>query len=96
MPARLEKSGKTSRKKTGAKKASGKRTLIAPKGDKRYVRRDAQGRFTESDDQGRSLSRDVKQHAKKEAKSGYGDQGDQPQRKSAATKKTSSPKSRKK
>ena len=53
-----------------------KRELIAPKGDKRYVRRDQRGRFNESDDVGRSLSRDVRKHAKAKAKSGQGDRGD--------------------
>ena len=53
-----------------------KRELIAPKGDKRYVRRDERGRFEESDDTGRSLARDVRQHAKTKAKSGQGDRGD--------------------
>jgi hypothetical protein len=53
-----------------------KRELIAPKGDKRYVRRDTKGRFNESDDAGRSLARDVRQRAKTKAKSGQGDRGD--------------------
>lgn len=53
-----------------------KRELIAPKGDKRYVRRDEQGQFKESDDVGRSLSRDVQQRAKSKATSGQGDRGD--------------------
>jgi hypothetical protein len=53
-----------------------KRELIAPKGDKRYVRRDERGRFQESDDVGRSLASDVRQHAKTKAKSGQGDRGD--------------------
>jgi hypothetical protein len=53
-----------------------KRELIAPKGDKRYVRRDKRGRFDESDDAGRSLSRDVRKHAKTRTKSGQGDRGD--------------------
>lgn len=61
-------------------KSSGKRTLIAPKGDKRYIKRDEKGRFKQSDDQGKSLSRDVKQTAKKKVKPGYGDQGDQPKK----------------
>ena len=43
---------------TTTKKSSDKRTLIAPNGDKRYVKRDAQGRFKESDDVSRSLSAD--------------------------------------
>lgn len=45
--------------------------------DKRYVRRDAQGRFDESDDQGKSLSQDRKRAAKTVAKKGQGDKGDQ-------------------
>jgi hypothetical protein len=53
-----------------------KRELIAPKGDKRFVRRDERGRFEESDDAGRSLALDVRQHAKTKAKSGQGDRGD--------------------
>jgi hypothetical protein len=54
-----------------------KRELIEPhKGDKRYVRRDASGRFKESDDVGRSLTQDRRQHAKHEAKHGEGDRGD--------------------
>jgi hypothetical protein len=44
---------------------------------KRYVRRDAEGGFKESNDQGRSLARDVQQHAKTIVKSGQGDRGDQ-------------------
>lgn len=56
---------------------SGKRELIEPhKGDKRYVRRGAKGRFTESDDVGRSLSQDRRRKAKTAAKSGQGDKGD--------------------
>ena len=69
---------KTARKaaKT-AKKSSAKRELIAPKGDKRLVRRDAKGRIKESDDLGRSLAADVRKPAKKAVKSGQGDKGDQ-------------------
>jgi hypothetical protein len=58
-------------------KSTGKRETIAPNGDKRFVKRDAKGQFKESDDAGRSLSRDRKQHAKRTVKPGYGDQGDQ-------------------
>ncbi|HEY3038590.1 MAG TPA: hypothetical protein VGJ66_07620 [Pyrinomonadaceae bacterium] len=60
-------------KKTG----TGKRELLDTGTDKRYVRRDSKGQFKESDDQGRSLSRDVKQEAKTKVKSGQGDRGDQ-------------------
>lgn len=55
---------------------AGKRELISPNGDKRYVRRDAQGRFTESDDVSRSLSQDRKRSAKSDTKPGQGDRGD--------------------
>jgi hypothetical protein len=54
-----------------------KRELIEPhKGDKRYVRRNAKGRFKESDDVGRSLSQDRRRKAKTIAKPGQGDRGD--------------------
>ncbi len=52
------------------------RELIAPNGDKRLVRRDAKGRFSESDDLGRSLSQDVRKQAKTTVKAGQGDRGD--------------------
>ncbi|HEX2781453.1 MAG TPA: hypothetical protein VHM30_18260 [Gemmatimonadaceae bacterium] len=54
------------------------RELIEPnEDDKRYVRRDEQGRFTESQDEvGRSLSQDRKREAKTESKRGQGDKGD--------------------
>ena len=55
----------------------GKRELIEPrKGDKRFVRRDAQGRFAEVEDVGRSLTHDRKRQAKNVSKPGYGDRGD--------------------
>lgn len=53
-----------------------KRELIAPRGDKRYVKRDAQGKFKESDDVSKSLSQDRKRVAKTTTKPGYGDRGD--------------------
>jgi hypothetical protein len=52
-----------------------KRELIEPKGDKRYVRRDTEGRFKESDDVGRSLA-DRRKKAKTVTKPGHGDKGD--------------------
>jgi hypothetical protein len=58
------------------------RELISPNGDKRLVRRDSKGRFAQSDDLGRSLSRDVRQHAKTESKPGQGDRGDRGDQKS--------------
>jgi hypothetical protein len=53
-----------------------KRELISPNGDKRLVRRDEQGRFSESDDLGRSLAQDVKRRARTQVGSGQGDRGD--------------------
>jgi hypothetical protein len=67
---------KTTRKRTPRRRASATRTLIKPKGDARFVRRDAKGRIKESDDMGRSLKRDRASKAKKKVKTGYGDRGD--------------------
>lgn len=54
-----------------------KRELIEPHaGDKRYVRRDEQGRIKESSDVGKSLAQDVRKDAKTTAKKGQGDRGD--------------------
>ena len=53
-----------------------KREKITPNGDARFVRRDDKGRFSESDDVGRSLALDRRQEAKTETKSGHGDKGD--------------------
>jgi hypothetical protein len=55
-----------------------KRELIEPNpGDKRYVRRDEQGRFTTAQvDVGRSLARDNDQRANKTVPPGQGDKGD--------------------
>lgn len=55
---------------------SSKRELIDTGTDKRYVRRDDAGKFEEGDDQGRSLSADVRQHAKSEKPMSQGDKGD--------------------
>lgn len=57
-----------------------KRELIAPKGDKRYVRRDRKGRFGETDDVSGSFSQDVRRRAKTKAKRGEGDRGDRKSR----------------
>lgn len=53
-----------------------KRELINTGTDKRYVRRDEDGKFKESVDVGKSLSADKRHKAKKEAKPGEGDRGD--------------------
>jgi hypothetical protein len=62
-----------------------KRELIDTGTDKRYVRRNERGTsFVESDDVGRSLAADRRQHAKTKVKAGYGDKGDQPRRRTKA------------
>ena len=53
------------------------RELIDTGTDKRYVRRDEEGRFKESVDVGRSLAADRRQHAAHKAKKGEGDRGEQ-------------------
>jgi len=58
------------------KKHSSERELIDTGRDKRYVRRDEKGQFKESDDVGRSLAADRRQHSKTKAKKGQGDRGD--------------------
>ena len=59
------------------KSGAAKRELIDTGRDKRYVRRDEKGQFDEVDEQGRSLSQDVKRKAKTKVQSGQGDKGDQ-------------------
>jgi hypothetical protein len=58
------------------------RQLIEPhKGDKRYVRRDAEGHFTDRQvDVGRSLAVDRRSKSKTVAKKGEGDRADQKRR----------------
>jgi hypothetical protein len=58
------------------RRTSSKRELINTGTDKRYVRRDAQGQFKESDDVSRSLSADRRKKAKTKTKPGQGDRGD--------------------
>jgi hypothetical protein len=57
--------------------AASKRELIDTGKDKRYVRRDGEGKFKESDDVGRSLAKDVRKKAKTKVPAGQGDRGDQ-------------------
>ena len=75
-------------KSAASKKSTEKRELTEPNGDKRYTKRNTDGTFKESDDVSKSLSKDVTKHAKKTVSPGYGDQGDQPQKKTAAKKST--------
>jgi hypothetical protein len=59
-----------------SKRGSNDREQIDTGTDKRYVRRDDQGKFKESDDVGRSLSADRRHDAEHETKKGQGDRGD--------------------
>lgn len=52
------------------------RELIDTGTDKRYVRRDEEGQFKESDDVGRSHAHDQKRHSSTKPKKGDGDKGD--------------------
>ena len=56
--------------------ADGKRELIDTGTDKRYVRRDEEGRFKESVDVGKSHAADQRQHSSNKSKPGHGDKGD--------------------
>ena len=53
------------------------RELVDTGNDKRFVRRDASGRFDEVSDVGRSITQDRKQKAKNKVPPGQGDRGDQ-------------------
>ncbi|MDQ3078694.1 MAG: hypothetical protein M3R03_01685 [Pseudomonadota bacterium] len=52
------------------------RELIDTGTDKRYVRRDEDGKFKESDDVGLSSAADQKRDSKTKPKQGEGDKGD--------------------
>ena len=53
-----------------------KRELIDTGTDKRFVRRDEEGKFKESDDVGKSLAADQRQHSSTKPARGQGDKGD--------------------
>jgi hypothetical protein len=59
-----------------------KRELIDTGTDKRFLRRDDQGRFDEEADVGRSLTQDRRKHAETVVEPGQGDRGDQKRRRS--------------
>lgn len=67
---------KAATKKTRGRQRAAKRELINTGSDKRYVRRESRGRFSESDDVGRSLAADRRRKAKTKVRSGQGDRGD--------------------
>lgn len=78
---------KSTRKRTSIKQSrpAGKRDLVRRPKASAYAKRTARGRFTEMDDVGRSQKADKRRKAKKTARSGYGDQGDQRPRTSRRT-----------
>jgi hypothetical protein len=54
-----------------------KRELVEPnEGDKRYIRRDKDGRIDQSVDLNKSLSQDDQHNSKKTSQAGQGDKGD--------------------
>lgn len=55
---------------------AGKRELIDTGNDKRYLRRDEQGRFDEVEDKGRADAQDRRREAKGTSTRGQGDRGD--------------------
>jgi len=71
---------KTSTTKKSTKQKVAKRELIDTGTSKRYTRRNENGQFAETDEQGRSLSQDRRRKAKKTVKSGRGDRGDRQRR----------------
>ena len=58
------------------KKASSRELIEPKKGDKRYVRRKADGTFGKTVDLGKSLASDQRTKAKKTVPKGQGDRGD--------------------
>lgn len=58
------------------KKATSSRELIAPKGDKRFVRRKSDGTFGKTVAVGKSLFADSRTNAKKKVPKGQGDRSD--------------------
>jgi len=63
-----------------AENKTSKRELVDTGKDKRFVRRDEQGRFDDVVDVGRSLAQDRRQHSKNIVPPGQGDRGDQKRR----------------
>lgn len=68
---------KSAKTAPSTRKKAAKRELVDTGRDKRYVRRDEDGQFQESDDVGKSLAQDRLRKAKTVAKPGQGDKGDQ-------------------
>lgn len=68
-------------------RAASQRDLVKTPGAARYAKRTASGQFKETDDVGRSAATDRTRKAKTSVRSGFGDQGDQRQRRLGAKKR---------
>ena len=71
-----------------AKRSTQRRELVNTGRDARYVKRSTSGRFSESDDVGRSQRVDKARRAKTKVASGFGDQGDRSTAGRASAKKS--------
>ena len=67
---------RTSKRAARTRRRRGKRDTVKGKNATFYAKRTSRGRFTEMDEQGRSLKADRRTRAKTRTKSGYGDRGD--------------------
>ena len=76
MPSRKTKSKTKSKTTRKTKSKTSKRTVISPKGSRRYVRRNKKGEFKKQVTVGKSLAADRKRTAKTKVKKGQGDRGD--------------------
>lgn len=76
-----KKATRRSASNTRGAKRSAKRELIDTGRDNRFVRRDNEGQFKESDDVGKSLAQDRRRKAKRGVKAGQGDKGDRRRKK---------------
>jgi hypothetical protein len=84
MAKATRKVAKTTAKTTAKKtRSAGQRDLIRRGSRSAYAKRTSEGEFTELDDVGRSQKSDRRVKAKKTAKAGFGDQGDQRPRRTA-------------
>ena len=66
----------SSARKSTSKRPAGKRDRVKAKNATMFAKRSTKGRFTEMDEEGRSLGSDRGKKAKRKTKSGFGDSGD--------------------
>ena len=82
MATKKGSSNKSSSKRSSKKRSPNKRDLVKGPTDM-YAKREPGGEFKEMDVLKRAIPADRAVKAKKKVKPGFGDQGDQPRRKSA-------------